>query len=78
MAYLNDNLAQGEREKMSDADYIKYRSHLIKNRLNELSEDIIQYQCGALIMDIDERKREFAALHNELRNILGKEPRVYY
>lgn len=78
MAYLDDNLKDGERENMSDSDYIKYRTHLIKSRLSALSEDIIQYQCGAIILDIDERKKEFAELHNELRGYLGKTPRTYY
>lgn len=50
----------------------------IKNRLSELSEDFVQVWAGAVITDIEHRKNEFAALHNELRNILGKEPRVYY
>lgn len=50
----------------------------IKERLSQLSEDFTQSWAGAQIADIDARKREFADLHNELRGLLGKEPRVYY
>jgi hypothetical protein len=49
----------------------------IKKRLSQLSEDFVQAWAGAQIADIDARKREFADLHNELRGLLGKEPRVY-
>lgn len=50
----------------------------IKERLSQLSEDFAQAWAGAQITDIEARKREFADLHNELRGLLGKEPRVYY
>lgn len=50
----------------------------IKLRLSQLSEDFVQSWAGAHIADIEARKREFADLHNELRGLLGKEPRVYY
>lgn len=50
----------------------------IKERLSQLSEDFVQSWAGAQIADIDARKREFADLHNELRGLLGKAPRVYY
>jgi hypothetical protein len=50
----------------------------IKERLSQLSEDFVQSWAGAQIADIDARKREFADLHNELRGLLGKEPRIYY
>ena len=50
----------------------------IKARLSQLSEDFTQAWAGAQISDIDARKREFADLHNELRGLLGKEPRIYY
>ena len=52
----------------------------IKNiiaRLNSLSQDLIQAQAGAVFEDLEERKAEFQALHNELRSLLGKEPRDY-
>jgi hypothetical protein len=50
----------------------------IKDRLSQLSEDFVQSWAGAQIADIELRKREFADLHNELRGLLGKAPRVYY
>jgi hypothetical protein len=50
----------------------------IKSRLSQLSEDFTQAWAGAQIADIEARKREFAELHNELRGLFGKEPRVYY
>lgn len=49
----------------------------IKQRLNELSQDFVQVQLGAVIENIDERKTEFIELHNELRGLLGKSPREY-
>ena len=52
----------------------------IKNiiaRLNSLSQDFTQYSLGAVFEDIEARKLEFQALHNELRKLLGKEPREY-
>ena len=49
----------------------------IKSRLSDLSEDFAQAFAGAQIYDLDERKKEFANLHNELRSLLGKLPRIY-
>lgn len=49
----------------------------IKSRLAELSQDFIQATAGAQFPDIESRINEFQALHNELRSLLGKEPRVY-
>lgn len=54
------------------------RIYTIKERLSKLSEDFIQSWAGAYIQDIEERKKEFSELHNELRRILGKTPRNYY
>ena len=54
------------------------RISYIKARLSQLSEDFVQSWAGAVIADIEDRKREFANLHNELRVILGKEPRTYF
>lgn len=50
----------------------------IKSRLEALSQDFAQAFAGAHIEDIEHRKKEFASLHNELREILGKTPRTYY
>lgn len=49
----------------------------LKQRLNELSQDFVQAELGAEFDNITERKQEFKQLHNELREILGKEPRNY-
>lgn len=54
------------------------RGSEIRRRLDELSNDFVQAFAGAYIADLDERKREFAELHNELRAIMGKMPRSYY
>lgn len=53
------------------------RINAIKMRLEQLSQDLIQAQAGAVFEDLEERKQEFQTLHNELRVLLGKEPRVY-
>ena len=49
----------------------------IKPRLEQLSQDLIQAQAGAIFDDLEERKQEFQSLHNELRILLGKLPREY-
>ena len=49
----------------------------IKTRLEQLSQDIIQSLAGAEFEDMAERQKEFKTLHNELRILLGKEPRKY-
>lgn len=54
-----------------------YRISEIKTRLEQLSQDIIQSLAGAEFEDLAERQKEFQTLHNELRILLGKEPRKY-
>ena len=60
----------------------------LKQRLKELSQDIVQIQCGAdfgtriddegnEISIADERVAEFREKHNRLRYLKGKEPRKY-
>lgn len=46
-------------------------------RLEQLSQDLIQAQAGAVFEDLDERKLEFQTLHNELRILTGKPSRQY-
>ena len=50
----------------------------LKPRLEQLSQDLIQAQAGAMFDNLDERVAEFRTLHNELRELLGKEPRKYF
>lgn len=47
-------------------------------RMDELSKDFIQAYLGATIPNLDIKKQEFVRLHNEVRTLQGKEPRVYY
>lgn len=47
----------------------------ISARLTALTQDFVQAECGEIIEDIDARRAEFVTLHNELRTLLGKEPR---
>lgn len=49
----------------------------LRERLEELSDDIVQIQCGAVFEDKDDRIAEFQEVHNEIRRIIGKEPRKY-
>lgn len=49
----------------------------IQERLTNLSQDIIQMQAGAVFDDEEDRIKEFQDLHNELRQLLGKAPRIY-
>ena len=49
----------------------------IKQRLTELTQDFAQAYAGAVFEDLQQRVLEFQMLHNELRVLLGKSPRVY-
>jgi hypothetical protein len=49
----------------------------IKRRLQALTEDLVQDMVGEIVPDIESRRAEFVALHNELRALEGKHPRVY-
>ncbi len=64
-------------ESMQRQKYNEKRISEIQQRLNDLSQDFIQAQIGAQIDDLGKRKEEFRTLHNELRQLLGKEPRNY-
>lgn len=57
----------------------KDKKHFIElqSRLKQLTEDFMQNYLGAEIPDINERREEFKKLHNELREMLGKEKRNY-
>ena len=62
------------KQKIEDCD--KIFNNL--KRMDELSKDFIQAYLGASIPNIDIKKQEFVRLHNEVRTLQGKEPRVYY
>jgi hypothetical protein len=47
----------------------------LKKRLNALSEDFMQSLAGEAVPDLAERKIEFRAAHNRLRELQGKEKR---
>lgn len=49
----------------------------LKEKLKELSYDFIQAQAGAVIPDIEAKTIAFKEYHNELRELLGKNPRLY-
>ena len=49
----------------------------IKKELDELTKDFIQVLCGANIPDIEEKRVHFQILHNKLRALPNKEPRIY-
>ena len=54
-----------------------FRIEEIKTRLSELSNDFMQVELGAVIDDLEDRKAEFKELHNQLRILMGKSPRIY-
>lgn len=58
-------------------DIIDMRMPIIEARLKKLDQDFRQVDLGAIIPDIEERKAEFIALHNELRQLLDKPAREY-
>lgn len=49
----------------------------LQSRLTELSQDLVQAQCGAVFENLEDRIKEFQEIHNEIREIQGKEPRIY-
>ena len=49
----------------------------LKKRLEELTEDIVQHQAGAIIKNYDIKLSEFRDIHNEIRRIEGKPARPY-
>ena len=53
------------------------RMREILTRLDALDKDFRQADLGAVIEDLDGRKAEFIALHNELRTLQGKPVREY-
>ena len=68
-----------EEQIQAELEFVKKQQRIseIKPRLEQLSQDLIQAQAGAVFEDLEERKAEFQELHNELRTLLGKEPREY-
>ena len=63
--------------ELTEEEKIQQRISEIKPRLEQLSQDIVQSLAGAEFEDLTERQKEFQTLHNELRILLGKEPRKY-
>ena len=63
-------------EELAALNEKERRPLYIKERLRALSEDLVQVLAGEEIPDIEERRAEFVALHNELRVLEGKEPRL--
>lgn len=61
----------------TEEEKIKKRESYILDRLEELTKDFVQVQCGAIFEDIEDRRKEFRDLHNELRLLEGKEIRLY-
>ncbi len=53
------------------------RIYEIQIRLENLTRDFIQSDLGAVFDDLEARKSEFKTLHNELRELQGKEQREY-
>lgn len=74
--YLRAEYPQYYQEMLGEFEKSK-RIKAIRERLTELSQDFTQIQLGAVFKDQEDRKNEFRELHNELRKLLGKEPREY-
>lgn len=72
---LTFSLEKYNARKQKELDNIRIKE--IGTRLDALDKDFRQADLGAVIEDIDERKAEFIALHNELRTLEGKPLRVY-
>lgn len=72
--YFNISKYNERKSKLENEEII--RNNIA--RMNELTKDFVQHSIGASIPDIDIKKQEFVRLHNEVRNLQGKEPRIYY
>ena len=68
-----------EEQIQAELEFAKQQQRIskIKPRLEQLSQDLIQAQAGAVFEDLEERKAEFITLHNELRQLLGMPAREY-
>lgn len=75
MIYLDNGELKTKNYKLSEEDIKQNRIEEIKNKLTELNYDFMQYFSGEQIDDIENRKQDFIKLHNELRELLGKEKR---
>lgn len=53
------------------------RLDYLQSELDSLSQDMVQMYCGAVFTDAEYRKLRFREIHNEIRGILEKEPRIY-
>ena len=71
---MTDMLTEEAAEKVSERAKLT-RICEIQPRLDALSQDIVQHAAGEAVPGIQERRAEFIALHNELRGLLGLEPR---
>lgn len=47
----------------------------LRSQLAELSNDFMQAYAGEIVPDLEFKKAKFRMLHNELRELLGLEPR---
>lgn len=72
---LTFNLEKYNARKQEEINIVRIAE--IKTELDELNKDFIQVLCGAVIPNYEEKKLKFQALHNEMRELQGKEPRVY-
>ena len=75
MIYVDNGELKTKNYELSEEEIKQNRIEEIKNKLTELNYDFMQYFSGEEINDIEERKQEFIGLHNELRELLGKEKR---
>jgi len=74
---VNGAIVFDEEAKQKDVERANIRKQIseLKAKLSTLSEDIVQDQVGEIVPDIEARKAEFVAVHNELRGLLDLEPR---
>ena len=68
---LNFSESKYNARKQKQKDEIRIEE--IKPRLEQLSQDLIQAQAGAVFDDIDKRKSEFQSLHNEFKSLHSKQ-----
>lgn len=70
--FLDREATHEEIEKKYSIDNKEKQIEVLKHKLKDYSEDIVQDLAGELVPNIEERKSEFMKAHNMLRLLLDK------
>lgn len=74
--FLDREATTEEIERKQSIDSKEKQIDILKQKLREYSEDIVQDLAGEVVPNIEERKSEFMKSHDMLRLLLGKSVRT--